>query len=238
MALAERHLAARFGDDLVDHSHLGHRRRRLPDGGHQPRGGLARRPSRPGAADRPVRRQRHLDRRADLAVRVRRPGRALRAPTAGSRTRSTATIPQAVERGDRRRAGRDRPAVADRLPDHDRQGRAHQGRQGLGPRRARSAPAEIEGARRSLGWPHAPFEVPDADPGRLARRRRRGAGADDEAWQARLRRPSSAAEFDRAIAGELPADLAATVNAYKRKLSAERPAPATPQGEPDGAARC
>ena len=62
----------------------------------------------------------------------------------------------------------------------------------------------------------------------LARRRRRGR----EAYAAWHRRHEAApaelrAAFDGAIAGELPADLAATVNAYKRKLSAERPAPAS-----------
>jgi hypothetical protein len=35
-ALAERHLNAQFGDDLVDHKHLRDRGRRLPDGRHQP----------------------------------------------------------------------------------------------------------------------------------------------------------------------------------------------------------
>ena len=40
--------------------HLRHRRRRLPHGRHQPRGDIARRPSRPRQADRAVRRQRHL----------------------------------------------------------------------------------------------------------------------------------------------------------------------------------
>ncbi len=43
----------------------------------------------------------------------------------------------------------------------------------------------------------------------------------------RLPRPSCARTFDGAIAGELPADFAATVNEYKRRLSAERPAPAS-----------
>ena len=48
--------------------HLGHRLRRRPDGGHQPRGGGAGRPSRPVQADGPVRRQPRLDRRRHRAV--------------------------------------------------------------------------------------------------------------------------------------------------------------------------
>ena len=47
--------------------HLCDRRRRLPDGRHQPGGDLARRSSPARPADRAVRRQRHLHRRADLA---------------------------------------------------------------------------------------------------------------------------------------------------------------------------
>ena len=46
-------------------SHLCLLRRRLPDGGHFARGGLARGLPRPGQADGALRRQRHLDRRRD-----------------------------------------------------------------------------------------------------------------------------------------------------------------------------
>ena len=59
--------------DLVDHYTYVHRRRRLPDGRHQPGGDHARRPSQARQADRAVRRQRHLDRRPDLARDLRRP---------------------------------------------------------------------------------------------------------------------------------------------------------------------
>ena len=76
-------LAARFGDDAGRSPHLGDRRRRLPDGGHQPRGDLARRPSAARPADRPVRRQQHHDRRRDHARRVRRPGRRFKARLGG-----------------------------------------------------------------------------------------------------------------------------------------------------------
>ena len=57
--------------------HLCDRRRRLPDGGHQPRGDLAGRASQAWPPDRAVRRQRNLDRRRDLAVMLGRPARAL-----------------------------------------------------------------------------------------------------------------------------------------------------------------
>ena len=58
--------------------HLRHRRRRLPDGRHRPGSDHAGRPSRPRPPDRAVRRQRHLDRRPDLAVDLGRPDEALR----------------------------------------------------------------------------------------------------------------------------------------------------------------
>ena len=57
--------------------HLLHRRRRLPDGGHQPGGDLARRASQARPPHRAVRRQPDLDRRADQSFRLRRPARAL-----------------------------------------------------------------------------------------------------------------------------------------------------------------
>jgi transketolase len=88
--------------------------------------------------------------------------------------------------------------------------------------------AEIEGARAALGWPYPPFVVPDEI---LAAWREAGACGQEPhaAWKQRhetmpedVRRA-----FDGALAGELPADLAATVGAYKRKLSDERPAWAT-----------
>ena len=77
MALAERLLNRRYGDEIVNHLHLLRGGRRLPDGGHQPRGDLARRPSQARPAHRAVRRQSDLDRRADQPCRLRRPDRAL-----------------------------------------------------------------------------------------------------------------------------------------------------------------
>jgi transketolase len=85
--------------------------------------------------------------------------------------------------------------------------------------------SEIEGARTALDWPHAPFEVPDdiLAAWRTAGERGQAAYA---AWKDRH---ASAPEdtrraFDSGQAGELPPTLGDTVNAYKRKLSDERPA--------------
>ena len=59
-------------------SHLRARFRRRPDGGRQPGGDRHRRPSQALQAHRLLRRQRHLDRRQDVARRFRRSGHALR----------------------------------------------------------------------------------------------------------------------------------------------------------------
>ena len=70
---------------------------------------------------------------------------------------------------------------------------------------------EIAGAREALGWPHAPFEVPgDIYAGWDARQR--GAAHRGE-WRARLEAwsaeyPREAGEFDRRMAGALPANWA------------------------------
>ena len=65
MALSERLLAAHFNRPDHTHrrsSHLGIRRRRMPDGGHQPRGLFVGRHSGTFEADRRLRRQRHQHR--------------------------------------------------------------------------------------------------------------------------------------------------------------------------------
>jgi len=85
---------------------------------------------------------------------------------------------------------------------------------------------EIEGARAALGWPHPAFEIPDAILAAWQEAGRRGT-AQRDAWLARHDGSSRREEFDRAIACVLPADLGEKINAFKRKLSAERPAPAT-----------
>ena len=69
--------------------------------------------------------------------------------------------------------------------------------------------AEIALAREALGWPHAPFEVPEEIRNRWDARRR-GAAAESD-WRARFdayraAHPALAAELERRLAGELPVD--------------------------------
>ncbi len=85
---------------------------------------------------------------------------------------------------------------------------------------------EIAAAREKLGWSHAPFVVPDHvyDAWNAEAR-----GAEHETrWNALFERyrnvhPDLAAEFERRLNGELPADWSAHAGAYIAKLQAEGP---------------
>jgi transketolase len=81
---------------------------------------------------------------------------------------------------------------------------------------------EIAGARQKLGWTSPPFEIPNdiRDAWRAAGQRSAEA---KRAWQARLGALDAAkrVEFERRMAGELPNDkLAAAVRSAKEKLAA------------------
>jgi transketolase len=88
---------------------------------------------------------------------------------------------------------------------------------------------EIAGAREKLGWSHPAFDVPGD-----VREHWRSAGARGQAahahWRERLARmaPERRAEFERRIHGDLPAErLAAAVREVKQKLAAAPQAIAT-----------
>ncbi|HEY5238442.1 MAG TPA: transketolase [Rhizomicrobium sp.] len=83
---------------------------------------------------------------------------------------------------------------------------------------------EIAGARKNLDWPYPPFVVPDdimsawrviGAKGKTAR----------EAWDARHAKADG--QFDIALSGDLPASFAAAIDAFKKKMSAEKPSLAT-----------
>ena len=143
--------------------------RRLPDGGHQPRGDLPCRPPQARPAHRAVRRQPDLDRRSDQPCRLRRPDRALQGlglaygprqrPRSGSR-----------RLGHRECAGRHRPAIADRLPHHHRLWRAEQGRHRRDPRFAARRGGD-QGRAREAALAASTLRGAEAGPRQLARRR-------------------------------------------------------------------
>ncbi len=75
-------------------------------------------------------------------------------------------------------------------------------------------PEEVAAARATIGWNHPPFEIP-ADVYAAWDARARGAAFESD-WNARFAAyraafPELAAEFERRMAGQLPADWAATV---------------------------
>jgi transketolase len=85
---------------------------------------------------------------------------------------------------------------------------------------------EIAGARTALGWAHAPFEIPASiyagwRDGNTGAAREAGWQALFDAYSAQF--PELAREFARRISGELPADFAASADAFIAKLQLEGP---------------
>ena len=86
---------------------------------------------------------------------------------------------------------------------------------------------EIEGMRKVLDWPYAPFEVPQEI---QAGWRATDAGQRRQAqWRQLFDRyaqqyPEAAAEFTRRMRGELPADFSAQADAFIAQVQAEGPA--------------
>ena len=87
---------------------------------------------------------------------------------------------------------------------------------------------EIAGARQNLGWPYPPFEIPEpiftawrkvGNKGKSARRK----------WVKRHAAMPEAdrAEFDRRMAGDIPAVVDETIKAFKNKVAADKPKWAT-----------
>jgi transketolase len=85
-------------------------------------------------------------------------------------------------------------------------------------------PEEIAGARENLGWPHPPYTVPAEI---LARWREAGAArAEDYAnWRGRLDAAAAEirGEFERRARGELAAGWQTRLNDFKRALAADQP---------------
>jgi transketolase len=82
---------------------------------------------------------------------------------------------------------------------------------------------EIAGARSLLGWTHPPFELPQDVAGEWADYGARGKPLADD-WYARLKSHPQAAEFSRRVAGELPAALEPALAEHVAALI-ERPQP-------------
>ena len=87
---------------------------------------------------------------------------------------------------------------------------------------------EIAAARAGLGWPHPAFAVPDEILGEWRAAGARGA-QESTGWRTRLAAVGAGerADFERALAGEPPDGFAPAMAAHKREMAAQAPAWAT-----------
>ena len=81
---------------------------------------------------------------------------------------------------------------------------------------------EAQAARAALGWNHPPFEVPEGLAEQWMAAGARGA-APRRAWLKRLARHPHRAEFERVMAGHLPANFHETVAALRADIAARKP---------------
>jgi len=83
---------------------------------------------------------------------------------------------------------------------------------------------EVAATRQAIGWPHEPFVIP-AEVTEAWRAAGRRADAEYTAWTARRDALDAAqrAAFDRAASGTVPAELPSLIEAFKRKVSEEKP---------------
>jgi transketolase len=88
--------------------------------------------------------------------------------------------------------------------------------------------SEIAGARVNLHWPYPPFVVPDDILTAWRQVGAKGALAREQ-WIGRFNamQPNKRVEFERRLRGDLPEGLDAAIDAYKQKLVADKPEIAT-----------
>ncbi len=85
---------------------------------------------------------------------------------------------------------------------------------------------EIAGTRAAINWPHGPFDIPAEVTTLGLSLGDRGAKAYD-AWTADLSKSGKKDDFERALSGALPKELADAIDAHKKALSADQPKLAT-----------
>jgi len=225
MAIAERHLEAVFGKDLVDHHTYalvgdgclmeGISQEALTLAGHLKLNKLIVLFDDNGVS---------IDGPVSLADTTDQPSRF--AASGWAVTRIDGHDPQAIEAAIAKARDSDRPSlIACRtvigFGAPKKQGTAAVHGSPLGA-------AEVAAARERLGWHHGPFEIPSDLLEAWRAVGRRGAG-ERQAWERRLRQadPAVRAEFERRMGGDLPPALAPAMRAFIDKLIAEPPALAT-----------
>jgi transketolase len=85
---------------------------------------------------------------------------------------------------------------------------------------------EIALARKELDWPHAPFEIPADILAAWRETGSRGSSARSQ-WEGRLAASSHKADFTRRMKGELPASFTTAIADYKKALATNPPHIAT-----------
>ncbi|MGD0190779.1 MAG: transketolase [Rhizomicrobium sp.] len=87
---------------------------------------------------------------------------------------------------------------------------------------------EVAGARKALNWPYEPFVVPEDIRAAWLKIGARGQ-PQREAWLARKARASeeTVRAFEESLSHDIPASLAPALVAFKKKISAEKPSIAT-----------
>ncbi|HTU00004.1 MAG TPA: transketolase [Rhizomicrobium sp.] len=85
---------------------------------------------------------------------------------------------------------------------------------------------EIAGARKELDWQSPPFVIPDDIMADWRKIGSRGAAAHDE-WKKRRASSSKAADFDAAMSGDVPGLVASDLIAVKKKASEDKASVAT-----------
>ncbi len=96
---------------------------------------------------------------------------------------------------------------------------------GYGAKRAGTGPAhggpygpeEVQTVRDAIGWPHAPFEVPGEIESAWGNACERCKG-DYDAWTARAAKSKDKQAFEAAMSGVVPANLADIINAHKKAV--------------------
>ena len=88
--------------------------------------------------------------------------------------------------------------------------------------------AEVAAARKQLGWPYEAFVIPADILGRWRETGRRGTSARQQ-WQSRLKAADAGkrAEFERRLKGQLPENFSRLLQAYKQELAKSKPSLAT-----------
>ncbi|MEM6626556.1 MAG: transketolase [Pseudomonadota bacterium] len=214
MAIAERHLNARFGDDLVDHKTYviagdgclmeGVSQEALTLAGHMKLNKLI-----VLFDDNAV----TIDGGTDMADNTDQLARF--AASGWTVERVNGHSPDEVRAALDRAQSADKPTliacktvIGFGAPTIAGTGKAHGGPYGAD---------EIAGIRENIGWPHAPFDVP-AEIEEAWREAGRRCIADRQAWDKRLDGSPDKTAFETAIAGDLPADLDKLANAHKKSV--------------------